>query len=89
MEITLQSIVLRFHAAWLRRRVVSYARMLSAIADQRKNDFEAERWLHRRMACAHAELQLLDLAPRTGSHKKISLRQEKFRPRIFKLVQKD
>lgn len=89
MELTLQTVALWVRTVRLRRRVAVYSRMLQAIAVQRKNDFEAERMLHRLISCANSDLRLLEHDPRVANHNDIALPTEKFRPRIVKLVQKN
>jgi hypothetical protein len=89
MTVNLLSIALRIRTAWLRHRVNAYSRMLHAIAIQRKNDFEAERLLHRQMSRAHSELLLLGHDPRVANQNGIAARRQEFRPRIIQLVQKE
>ena len=47
------------YKAYLRSRLAGYTRDLQAIAEQRENDFHAERILHRAVVAVRSKLQSL------------------------------
>ena len=47
------------YRAYLRSRLARYTRDLQAIAEQRENDFHAERILHREVVAVRSKLQSL------------------------------
>jgi hypothetical protein len=59
MKILEKPISTLVYRAYLRSRLARYTRDLQAIAEQRENDFHAERILHREVVAVRSKLQSL------------------------------
>ena len=59
MNVSAKPLVMKIYRAYLRSRLERYTRDLQAIAEQRENDFQAERILHQAVVSVRSKLHSL------------------------------
>jgi hypothetical protein len=59
MNVSAKPLVVKLYRAYLRSRLERYTRDLQAIAEQRENDFQAERILHQAVVSVRSKLHSL------------------------------
>jgi hypothetical protein len=59
MNVSAKPLVMKLYRAYLRSRLERYTRDLQAIAEQRENDFQAERILHQAVVSVRSKLHSL------------------------------
>ena len=60
MNVSAKPLVMKLYRAYLRSRLERYTRDLQAIAEQRENDFQAERILHQAVVSVRSKLHSLE-----------------------------